>query len=159
MNSAFKFESYKIDTLVFEIKRIYGLLEFSGVFDPTAWKLNISVREPIFVQSQKKYIGGVDTGLYLFPPDVQTEDKNEALIRLDIGIAGIFSAVEEGGFDKETLERLVKVQIPAILFPYVRATITSLFANAGFGSVILPLINMTELARQAVGEVVIKTIE
>ncbi len=159
MKSAFKFETYKIDVLVFEIKRIIGLLGFAGYIDPNLWKLNITIREPLFSQGQKKYIGGIDTGLYLFPPEIKTEDKNEALIKVDIGIVGVFSSVEEGGFNKETIENLVKVQIPAILFPYVRSTITSLLANAGFGSVILPLINMQELAKQAVGEVSIKTID
>lgn len=159
MKSSFRFETYKVDGLVFEVKRIVGLLEFAGNIDSNLWKLSITVREPLYSQSQKKYIGGLDTSLCLFPPEVKTEDKNEALIKLDIGIAGIFSAVEEGGFEKEVVENLVRVQIPAILFPYVRATITSLLANAGFGSVILPLVNMTELAKQAVGEVVIKTIE
>ncbi len=159
MKSALKFETYTIDVLVFEIKRIIGLLDFTGNIDPDLWKLNISFREPLFSQGQKKYIGGIDTGLCLFPPEVKTEDKNEAIIKLDVGIVGIFSSDEEGGFDKETIENLVRVQIPAILFPYVRSTITSLFANAGFGSVILPLINMHELAKQAIGEVSIKTID
>lgn len=159
MKSSFKFETYKVDVLIFEVKRIVGLLEFAGNIDPNSWKLSIAVREPLYSQSRKKYIGGLDTNLCLFPPEVKTEDKNEALIKLDVGIAGIFSTAEEGGFEKEVVENLVRVQIPAILFPYIRATITSLLANAGFGSVILPLVNMTELAKQAVGEVVIKTIE
>jgi hypothetical protein len=159
MKSAFKFETYKVDVLIFEIKRILGLLEFAGNIDPNLWKLSISVREPLYSKGQKKYIGGLDTSLCLFPPEVKTEDKNEALVKLDIGIAGIFSSLEEGGFEKEVVENLVRVQIPALLFPYVRATITSLLANAGFGSVILPLINMNELAKQAVGEIIIKTID
>ena len=161
MKSAFKFESYKVDTVRFDIQRIFGLLEVTGNIDPNLWKLSINIREPLYFKTQKKYLGGLDTSIFVMPPETEIEDKKnkEPLIKMDVGIAGIFSVVEEERFEKKVEDTLVKIQIPAILFPYVRATMSSLLANAGFGSVMLPLININELAKQSFGDVEIKVIE
>ena len=70
------------------------------------------------------------------------------IVKLEIGIAGIFSA-EEGKFEKDTEENLVKIQIPMILFPYLRSAVTSIFAHGGLGSFLFPSINVQELAKNA----------
>ena len=161
--SALKFEAYKIDEVNFEMQKIVELLQFKGVIDPESWKLDIKIRNPFFIKKDKKYIGGIQTSLWLEPekdetsegekhtnegqPDSEQDKKPNFLIKCNIGITGIFS-VEEGRFKKETENDLVKLQIPTILFPYIRTTITSLLANAGFGSIILPLINIQEVARR-----------
>jgi preprotein translocase subunit SecB len=46
-------------------------------------------------------------------------------------------------------EKLVRLQIPALLFPYLRPGVTSLLANAGFPGVMFPLINVQALAADA----------
>ncbi|MDA3811423.1 MAG: protein-export chaperone SecB, partial [Spirochaetaceae bacterium] len=54
----------------------------------------------------------------------------------------------EPGVPKDTLINVAKYQFPTILFPYLRSTVTSFFANAGFGTFIFPLINVVELAKK-----------
>ncbi|MDQ7031324.1 MAG: protein-export chaperone SecB [Desulfonauticus sp.] len=67
--------------------------------------------------------------------------------------------VEEGKLEKEVEEKLVKYQIPALLFPYLRGTITSFLSNAGFASVILPLINIYALAKDYLSDMDIEIID
>lgn len=62
----------------------------------------------------------------------------------DIKAIGIFHFPE--GEDKLTLGNFFYVNAPAILFPYVRAYITSLTALSGLGSEIIPTLNLTGLA-------------
>ncbi|MBI5238132.1 MAG: protein-export chaperone SecB [Deltaproteobacteria bacterium] len=83
--------------------------------------------------------------------EVQTTAEGQLqdnLVKLSIGIAGVFTA-EEGRFEKTTEETLIKIQIPTLLFPYIRSAITSILAHAGLGSVLFPLINIHELAKNA----------
>jgi preprotein translocase subunit SecB len=63
----------------------------------------------------------------------------------EFGIAGVFSA--ESGMDKHLEENMVRFNIPAILMPYIRSAITSILAQAGFGTIVLPLINVYEIAK------------
>lgn len=165
MIASFKFESYKVDYLVFDIKRILGLLELNETINPKDWRYSLAFREPLFSASGKKYIGGIDIGVYLLPIEgrgdnhfIKKEDIKDFLIKLELGTAGVFS-VEEGRFSKEIEEKLVKLQIPALLLPYARATITALLANAGFGSIVLPLINLHEAAKETIGNIEIKVID
>lgn len=162
MKSAFKFESYKVDIVRLDIQRIMGLIELTGNIDPSLWNMSLTLREPLYFKKQNKYLGGLDTLLTVMSTEPETEkktdDKNVPLIKVVVGIAGLFSAVE-GSFPKETEDNLVKIQIPVILLPYVRATISSLLANAGFGSVMLPLININELAKKSFGDIQVKVIE
>lgn len=145
IESSFKFENYKIDKLNFHMINTFGMLEFAACIPENLWKLSISIREPFYIQSKQKYIGGLDTDLYL-PNDENGENTEDPLLKLTVGIVGVFS-VEEGRFDSESEQQLVKIKIPTILFPYIRTTITSLLANAGFGSAVLPLINISRAAK------------
>ena len=43
-------------------------------------------------------------------------------------------------------DKIIKIQAPAILFPYLRASVTSVLLNAGFSQIQMPLINVNELA-------------
>ncbi len=65
IKSAFKFDSYKIDKINFEMQKIVGLLQFTGNIDPEAWKINVRIRQPLFLKKERKYIGGVHTTLNL----------------------------------------------------------------------------------------------
>jgi preprotein translocase subunit SecB len=41
---------------------------------------------------------------------------------------------------------MVRINIPAILLPYLRAAITTIISQAGFGTIVFPLINIYEIA-------------
>ncbi len=152
IESTFHFESYKIDSLHLEMKRTLGMLEFRGNIDPKTLRLDVSFREPLYMKSQKKYLGGLVIKLTVALPiqngqGDQPKEEN-IILKIDLSILGLFRA-EQGQFDPKIEQNLVTLQIPAILFPYVRATLSSLLANAGLGSVILPLINIHEVAKKA----------
>lgn len=71
----------------------------------------------------------------------QTSDSADLLLKADYG-----STYADEDLEPAQLESLVKLQIPAILFPYIRAAMTSFLANAGFPGVHLPLINVQRFA-------------
>jgi len=155
--SSFKFEGYKIDRITYESIPEVKFLQTMGTLDPSGWNINIGFREPLYIKSLKQYVGGMDIALtypipeQISPSELKPEDESplkKTLVKLDIGIAGIF-AVEENRLEKNTEETLVKIQVPMILFPYLRAAITSLFAHIGLGSFLFPLINIHELAKNA----------
>jgi preprotein translocase subunit SecB len=50
--------------------------------------------------------------------------------------------------DKKLEENMVHVNIPAILLPYLRSAITTILSQAGFGTIVLPLINVHEVTRR-----------
>ncbi len=77
-------------------------------------------------------------------------DKNQppqALASCSVSIAGLFSIDGEDKIEKKALASLLKWQFPQILLPYLRSTITMIMSSSGFGSVILPLINMQAVAQ------------
>jgi hypothetical protein len=148
VEATFQFESYKVDSLRLEMKRILGLLEFQGCIDPKNLHFQIAIRDPIYYKRQKRYLGGISLNLRLSPSEKKEPPSDEnALLKIDLSITGLFKSQER--LDNATEENLAKLQVPAILLPYARATISSLLANAGFGSVVFPLINIHELAKKA----------
>ena len=162
IGSVFRFESYKIDHILFQMKKIIQLLETTGNIDPKAWKFSVSIGKPIYSKSHKKYVSNLRAGLLLMP-DIQeseqiTEEDVEPLVKCEVNISGLFS-VEEGRLDKEVELNILKIQLPSLLLPYVRSAITSILANAGFGSVILPLVNMHEVAKRCKDELEVHEID
>lgn len=158
VTSSFRFEGYKIDRIFYETIPEVKFLEAMGL-EPTGWKSEIIIRQPAYFKIGKKYVGGIDMTI-TYPINVSPiedsklpakegdSNQNKNFVTFIIGIAGLFS-VEEGRFEKNIEENLVKNQIPAILFPYLRSAITSISAHAGIGTILLPLLNIQELAKNA----------
>lgn len=121
-----------------------GVLEYTGSFNQDNWDLSVSIRQPSYMSSKKVYISGVGCKLLLKFKD---GDEEKVLAKLDATISGVFST--ESKFPPETEQSLVMYNMPAILFPYLRGAITAYLGNAGFGSIILPLINMQEVAKRS----------
>ena len=154
IKSGFRFEGYKVDSMSLVSSPNLGLLGFMGGLPSDAWSMEISFRNPLFFEEANVYVGGMDVELTGSTEDGSSdEDKKIELVKIKIGIAGMFSVDEAGRFDKQTEAVLVKVQLPALLLPYLRGTVTSVLANAGFGSVILPLVNIHEMAKQSMQNV------
>jgi preprotein translocase subunit SecB len=85
-------------------------------------------------------------------------NKNESNFQLQLGVKIAdennvinieIEAVANYSFDKqidvETLDKLFYVNAPALLFPYIRAYISTLTNLSGFEPVTLPTLNMTKL--------------
>lgn len=144
IKSDFLFDTYKVDTIHMEMSPLINNLIEADKIPNENWEFMVNFRPPRHYAEDNIYVGGLEFSLRLVE-DSTAKDATE-IVKIDTGIAGIFRATAE--LPKETEERLVKFQIPTILMPYLRATITSLLASAGYGSVILPLINMIKLAEE-----------
>ena len=60
-------------------------------------------------------------------------------MNIQVSITGYFTMDD---VDTNTLKKFLSFKAPAILFPYVRAYVSSMTALAGMNQVILPTINL-----------------
>ncbi|MCX5782588.1 MAG: protein-export chaperone SecB [Elusimicrobia bacterium] len=159
ITSVFKFLSYKVDSFNYEMIKNLNLLEVAGNIKPALWNFKIGIRQPIYFKDRNYYICGLSGSISLDNQEGNGDKK--ALISLETGISGIFK-VESSSMNRLTKEEentVVKFQMPAILLPYLRGAITSFLANAGLGSVILPLVNVQALATKALEGLDIQVVE
>jgi preprotein translocase subunit SecB len=143
IESSFQFLSFKVDKLSLIIEPNLKVLLIE---QPTSDKiqLGVSIRNTMYDSNQRIYVGGVDLMAMLFWSSEQKPDQK--FLECNVGVAGVFKVVGDD-LTKEIEEKLVKIQIPAILFPYARSAMTSAFSSSGFGSIVLPLINVHQLAK------------
>ena len=161
VTSEFQFKSFKVDRFVFTSKPKFNLLARLEGFRPEEWDVKFRFRNPMYFQKLKAYVGGLDVLVSIPDPDKGHEGIEDpvgaALVSLDTGIGGVFTVSDR--FEKNTEDTLAKVQIPALLLPYLRGTITSFLANAGFGTLIFPLINIHAAAANALKDTEVEIIE
>lgn len=162
IKSSFQFKSYKVDKIKFYSKPDLNILIRMNNIPLDEMNLAFAIRQPLFFSSEKIYVGGFDLLFQVSAPgqtDEPIAEPNEnTLVRLEMGIAGVFKT-EDDKLTPEQEDELVKVSIPAILLPYARAALTSLLANAGFGAVIFPLVNIYELAKEQLKDTTVKVLE
>lgn len=142
----FQFLSYKVDTIKFSVENSLGVLRCKDSIDSKRFQLGIKIRAPqkfIHMDDEAEYVGGLDIRIGL----LSTEKDGHEIATGEFGIAGAFKKV--GSLQEDLEEHMVKETIPSILLGYLRSIISSTFANAGFGSVIIPLININKLAQQS----------
>jgi preprotein translocase subunit SecB len=156
IESAFQFVSYKVDILHLDVTKDVRSLLFNSVLVPEQVEVAVHIRNPLHIISENVYIGGLDILLSLYFSSDHV-DRNR-IAKGHAGVSGYFKVVE-GSLGPEIEKNLVRIQIPAILFPFVRSAISALTINAGFPGVILPLINVQELARQAGDKIQIQEAE
>lgn len=163
LESGFRFESFKVDKFNFHSVPNLGFLGFNENIPVHAWEYKLRFRNPLYFKADNLYVGGLEISLSLPSTNKEEEtsedSEKEPLVSLEAGISGIFKCNNEKRFERDIEESLVRVQIPALLLPYLRATITSVLASAGFGTVILPLINIHAAAKDALSKVEIQVIE
>lgn len=148
MKSQFQLLNYKVLNYQFESARNLDL-SLNRVTDGI-WNFDISIMEPSFIKSQNIYIAGV----YL---KGQLTSNQVDLIKFSSEIVGFFQVSEE--LESELAEKLVKVQGPALLLPFLRATVIGYFASSGFGAINIPLINIHKIAEDSLKEIKINVIE
>lgn len=144
--SGFQFLNYKVDSFNVKNKnRVSNILTTLKADDK--WNSSISIRKPTLYKKDLLCLGGVRL-LLVLPDETIDETTENPLISLDCNIVGLFKVIDPKEYEskKEEYENLMKYQIPALLSPFLRSTITSYFANAGYGSFIFPLINFHQLA-------------
>lgn len=145
IESDFKFNAYKIDLVNLRMAKKLELLHFQGTFKPEMFELNVAIRQPLFFKKHNNYVGGLDVGFKIV--NKSSENKPIPFLTVQIGISGSFS-VERGRLTEDIEYILVRNQIPTILMPYVRASLMSLLSSSGFGSIVIPLINIHKVVEE-----------
>lgn len=74
--------------------------------------------------------------------DVKIEDENDSFF---IEIKAVANYLFDKSVSKETLESLFYINAPALLFPYLRAYISTLTNLSGFEAINLPTMNLQAL--------------
>lgn len=90
-----------------------------------------------------------DEGVYVTGTTVKVicGEEEDPDVSMNISISGMFML--EDKTDASIDENFIKVQMPAILSPYLRGAITYILAMAGFSQIIPPLVNFRSMAEEA----------
>jgi len=72
--------------------------------------------------------------------------ETETTFKLEVSVVGLF---EEMPGSPLKIQEFANIQAPALLFPYLRETVTSITAKSLVGPFILPPINVPALIKQA----------
>ncbi|MDR0642006.1 MAG: protein-export chaperone SecB [Treponema sp.] len=140
--ASFQFLSYKIDTVNIQVTKNIGTLSMYSILPSNQMNFEVGFRKAgkYLINGVVHYMGGLNIKIQIF-------DNNKIkILSGDFGIAGLFRPV--GDTDRNFEENMVHINIPAILLPYLRSAITTILSQAGFGTVVLPLINVYEIARK-----------
>ena len=148
MISKFQFYSYKIDSFTF--KSHHSLVVLASNESLKEWQFRLSIAQPMYFEKAKWYVCALG-----FDSRVIKEGETDPLLELRATISGIFK-VQERFQDRALEEALVKIQGPSLLLPYLRSAVTSYIANAGFGTMIFPLINVHKMAEDNLDDIEIK---
>ena len=141
IKSGIQLESYKLDKVSLNVVQEVGILSKKN-HSNCEIKYQFSFRDALRLKNQNdtSYVTGLRLTLTIFDKDLKREIADGEFV-----ITGLFSAT--GEFDSKTEENLIKIQAPAILFPYMRAAITLILNTAGFTTIILPLVNIAAIAK------------
>lgn len=100
---------------------------------------NKVVNEDLTVEFSQEGAECIENNLYKHTLGVNIMDKNNVM-RIKVVVIGLFE------FDRDVDEKLKSTffnsSAPAILFPYVRAYVTTLTGLSGVNPVILPTLNL-----------------
>jgi preprotein translocase subunit SecB len=142
VTAQFNFISYKIDYITLNMNRIIDYLQKNDpiVLKSTHFQIKLRSTEKFNINGSIRYIGGLAIKI-----TVMDEDDKKEILTGEFGISGIFAP--DGDIDQSLEENFAKVNLPALLMPYLRALITNILSQAGFGTVLFPLVNIYELAK------------
>lgn len=83
-----------------------------------------------------------DKSIFQLQLGVKIKDENNVL---NIEIESVANYSFDNDIKKDTLDKLFYVNAPALLFPYIRAYISTITNLSGFEPVVLPTLNLTKL--------------
>jgi preprotein translocase subunit SecB len=138
--ASFQFISYKIDRVKLNVAQNVTVLAINTIPDLSDMDFRIGIRNSSKFLSNNTvcYIGGINVDITI------RDSKQDEILNGSFGIAGLFSS---NNMDEQSEENMVRINIPAILLPYLRSSITTILSQAGFGTIVLPLINIYEIAK------------
>jgi preprotein translocase subunit SecB len=142
VTAQFNFLSYKIDSINLKMKPDISYLLNTNPVRPENLHLNIKLRstEKFNINDSIQYVGGLSTKIII----IDEKTKGE-ILEGTFGISGVFTPV--GSVDNAAEDNFAKINLPALLMPYLRAVMTNVLSNAGFGTFLFPLVNVYELAK------------
>ena len=109
-----------------------SLIEIKGDLNPNN-KIDVEFKQTSSVnESESKYMHVLG---------VSIKDK-EGKLNIEVEANGFFEFDKE--LDEDARSKFFNVNAPAILFPYVRAYITTLTSLSGISPVILPTLNLSK---------------
>jgi preprotein translocase subunit SecB len=138
----FDFISYKIDSISMKMGNDISFLKNTENIKPDCIQLSIRLRDPekFVLSGETTYIGGLMTQIRI------TDGVNgPTMLEGKFGISGMFTSKKL--VDNKSEETFAKVNLPALLMPYLRAAMSNILSNAGFGTMLFPLVNIYELAK------------
>ncbi len=140
IKAGIQFESYKLDRIDFSVTPQLAVLASTNQHD-CGVDFSFAFRDVFKYKKQESvlYVTGLQVTLKVY----DNETKNE-LAKGVFSITGLFSSAKT--LEQETEKKLVKCQAPAILFPYIRASITHILTDAGFSTITMPLVNVNAMA-------------
>jgi len=118
----FRFTKYKILKSNIEIKNEQNISE--------KLKVNFNILQTKDMEENK----------FRLSLNIHINDENEEM-NIDVNSEGYFEF--ESGLNQEYLKIFFNSSAPAILFPYIRAYITTLTSLSGVKPIILPTLNLT----------------
>jgi preprotein translocase subunit SecB len=138
----FDFVSYKIDSVSMRMEKNINFLMNTDPIKPDCIQLSIKLRntEKFIINGIVTYVGGLMTQIR-----ITNEVNGPTILEGQFGITGIFTS--KNTIDDQTEKTFAKINLPALLMPYLRATMTNILSNAGFGTMLFPLVNVYELAK------------
>jgi preprotein translocase subunit SecB len=147
ITAQFNFLSYKIYKVEMEMDNKLGYLLNNDAILSSEVELSIRLSDTdkyISSDGSIMYLRGLNTRIEIIDKDKETGTEN-SILKGEFSIKGVFAPT--GPVEKEAEENFTKINIPAILMPYLRASMSSVLSGAGFGTVLFPLINIYELAK------------
>ncbi|MCH3915955.1 MAG: protein-export chaperone SecB [Spirochaetia bacterium] len=137
-----EFLSYKVDKIDFNVKNNTDVLQYKAPLSNFRFSFGIPPFESINDTNNEYKILICKFGIKL--KAFASEKYENQLAEGEFCITGLFRIKKEIEHTQNGTY-FEKYTMPAILFPYLRATITTTFATAGFGAIIFPLINVKNL--------------
>jgi preprotein translocase subunit SecB len=143
IKASFNFLSYKVDKVNMKMANQVSYLLNRAPVRSEFIEMSIKLRstEKYLFGDKVHYIGGLETYI-----KINDEDTGDTMMEADFGISGIFNTIDP--VDAHNEENFAKINLPALLMPYLRATMTNILSTAGFGTVLFPLVNIHELAKK-----------
>lgn len=120
--SAFKFENYIIRKSSINI----------GIEAESDKELKIKINPS----------GLVESDVFKLMLDIQISNNSQTVL-IDVSVESLFTFNRE--IEKENIQNYFCINAPAIVFPYIRAYISTLTALSGIDTLILPTLNLTDM--------------
>jgi preprotein translocase subunit SecB len=139
--ASLQFISYKIDSINLKMVNDVEVLASNSLSRPYEINFNMGIRNPAkyLIKDIIHYVGGLEINLNILG------NQKMQILQGTFGIAGLFRLKN---IEQQEENNMVQINIPAILLPYLRSAITTILSQAGFGTIVLPLINIHEVAKQ-----------